>query len=37
VRILETTSKETGAGRLLDRSDLKDVYQQAVKAYQGTG
>jgi len=35
VRILESVSKESGAGRLLDRSDLKDVYQQAVKAYQG--
>jgi eukaryotic-like serine/threonine-protein kinase len=35
VRILESISKEQGAGRLLDRSDLKDVYQQAVKSYQG--
>jgi eukaryotic-like serine/threonine-protein kinase len=35
VRILESISKESGAGRLLDRSDLKDVYQQAVKSYQG--
>jgi len=35
VRILESISKEPGAGRLLDRSDLKNVYQQAVKSYQG--
>ena len=27
VRILESISKENGAGRLLDRSDLKDVYR----------
>ena len=35
VRILESISKEPGVGRLLDRSDLKDVYQQSVKSYQG--
>ncbi len=35
VRILESISKENGAGRLLDRSDLKDVYRDAVKSYQG--
>jgi serine/threonine protein kinase/tetratricopeptide (TPR) repeat protein len=35
VRILESISKENGAGRLLDRSDLKDVYHDAVKSYQG--
>lgn len=35
VRILESISKENGAGRLLDRSDLKDVYREAVKSYQG--
>ncbi len=35
VRLLESISKESGVGRLLDRSDLKDVYQQAVKSYQG--
>jgi len=35
VRILESLSKESGAGRLLDRSDLKDVYHDAVKSYQG--
>jgi tetratricopeptide (TPR) repeat protein len=37
VRILESISKESGAGRLLDRSDLKDLYRDAVKAYQGDG
>jgi len=35
VRILESISKENGTGRLLDRSDLKDVYRDAVKSYQG--
>jgi serine/threonine protein kinase/tetratricopeptide (TPR) repeat protein len=35
VRILESLSKENGAGRLLDRSDLKDLYREAVKSYQG--
>ena len=35
VRILESISKENGAGRLLDRADLKDVYRDAVKSYQG--
>jgi tetratricopeptide (TPR) repeat protein len=35
VRILESISKEQGAGRLLDRSDLKDMYHEAVKSYQG--
>jgi serine/threonine protein kinase/tetratricopeptide (TPR) repeat protein len=35
VRLLESISKEQGAGRLLDRSDLKDIYQQSVKSYQG--
>jgi tetratricopeptide (TPR) repeat protein len=37
VRILESISKENGAGRLLDRSDLKDLYHDAVKSYQGAG
>ena len=36
VRILESISKENGAGRLLDRSDLKDVYREAIKSYQGS-
>jgi hypothetical protein len=35
VRILESISKEAGASRLLDRSDLKDMYHEAVKSYQG--
>ena len=35
VRILESISKENGAGRLLDRSDLKDVYRVAAESYQG--
>ena len=35
VRILESISKESGVGRLLDRSDLKDLYRDAVKSYQG--
>ena len=35
VRILESISKQNGAGRLLDRSDLKDVYRDAIKSYQG--
>jgi len=35
VRILESISKGPGAGRLLDRSDLKDIYRDAIKSYQG--
>jgi hypothetical protein len=35
VRILESISKESGAGRLLERSDLKEIYREAVKSYQG--
>ena len=35
LRILESISKGNDAGRLLDRSDLKDVYRDAVKSYQG--
>jgi tetratricopeptide (TPR) repeat protein len=35
VNILESISKEDGASRLLDRSDLKDLYHQASKGYQG--
>ena len=34
VRILEAISKQNGASRLLDRSDLKDMYREAVKSYQ---
>jgi eukaryotic-like serine/threonine-protein kinase len=35
VKILESISKEDGAGRVLERSDLKDIYREAVKSYQG--
>jgi len=35
VNILEAISKEDGASRVLDRSDLKDVYRAAAKGYQG--
>ena len=35
VNILESISKEDGASRVLDRSDLKDVYRDAAKGYQG--
>ena len=36
VNILESVSKEDGASRVLDRSDLRDVYREAAKGYQGT-
>jgi tetratricopeptide (TPR) repeat protein len=35
VRLLESISKEDGAARILERSDLKDIYHQAAKSYQG--
>ena len=35
VKILESISREEGAGRVLDRADLKDVYRNAAKGYQG--
>ncbi len=35
VKILETIVKEEGAGRVLERSDLKDIYRTATKSYQG--
>jgi tetratricopeptide (TPR) repeat protein len=35
VRILESISKQNGASRLLDRSDLKDIYRESTKSYQG--
>ncbi len=35
VRILESISKQDGAARVLERSDLKDIYLEAAKAYQG--
>jgi len=35
VKILESISQESGAGRVLERSDLKDVYRAAMSGYQG--
>jgi len=35
VKLLESISKEPGVGHLLDRADLKGIYQDAKKAYQG--
>jgi len=35
VRLLESVSKEPGVGHLLDRADLKAIYQDAIKSYQG--
>ena len=35
VKLLESVSKEPGVGHLLDRSDLKGIYQDALKSYQG--
>jgi len=35
VRLLESISKQDGVSRVLERSDLKDIYQQAAKGYQG--
>jgi tetratricopeptide (TPR) repeat protein len=35
VKLLESVSKDPGVGHLLDRADLKGIYQDAVKAYQG--
>ncbi len=35
VKLLESISKEPGVGHLLDRSDLKGIYQDALKSYQG--
>jgi tetratricopeptide (TPR) repeat protein len=35
VRLLESVSKEPGVGHLLDRADLKGIYQDAMKSYQG--
>jgi tetratricopeptide (TPR) repeat protein len=36
VKILESISKQDGAGRILERSDLKDIYHDAMKGYQGS-
>ena len=35
VKLLESVSKDPGVGHLLDRADLKGIYQDATKAYQG--
>ena len=35
VRLLDSATKENGAGRLLDRADLSELYKQAAKSYQG--
>ena len=35
VNLLESISKQPGVGHLLDREDLKGIYQDAVKSYQG--
>ena len=35
VRLLQSISKEEGAARVLERSDLKDFYRDAMKASQG--
>jgi len=35
VQLLESISKEEGAARVLERSDLKDIYREAAKGYQG--
>ncbi len=35
VKILESVSKEEGATRVLERADLKDIYRDAAKGYQG--
>jgi serine/threonine protein kinase/tetratricopeptide (TPR) repeat protein len=36
-KILESLSKQDGAGRVLERADLKNVYQDAAKSYQNGG
>jgi serine/threonine protein kinase/tetratricopeptide (TPR) repeat protein len=35
VRLLEAIGKEDGAARFLERADVKDMYRDASKAYQG--
>ena len=35
VSILESISREEGATRVLERADLKDIYRDASKSYQG--
>ncbi len=36
VRILEAASKEDGASRLLERSDLQSAYRDSMKSFQGS-
>ena len=36
VRILESISKEDGAGQLLERTDLQGIYRDSMKSFQGT-
>ena len=36
VRLLESVSKKDGAARILERSDLKGIYHEAAKSYQGS-
>ncbi len=35
VRILESISKQDGAARFLERADVKDMYRDSAKSYQG--
>ncbi|HUI84073.1 MAG TPA: tetratricopeptide repeat protein [Candidatus Binatia bacterium] len=35
VKILESISKQEGAGRVLERSDLAGIYRDAARSYQG--
>ena len=35
VRLLESVGKEEGAARFLERADIKDMYRDASKAYEG--
>ncbi len=35
VKLLESISKQDGAGRVLERADLRDIYRNAAKSYQG--
>ena len=35
VRILESIAKENGAARVLERADIKDMYHDSMKSFQG--
>jgi len=35
VRFLEIVNRQPGIGRVLDRADLKDIYQEAKNEYPG--